>query len=165
MQHPLGRRHLPQHIHVNDAFAIRALVGDARLLNAAGDGVGHQLLVALAPGAAEIKLRDWLAGLVVAVGVDAGERADPARGGPGARTLAVRDRNALAAFDKRQHLAARNHDRIERLHRIAPCRAKAGPWPLLTWRSISGASEKTEVTPQSKSRFARAGSLTVKAVS
>src|SRR5713101_3854821 len=89
MQHPLGRRHLPQHIHMNAAFAVRPLMGDARLLDTAGDGVGDQLLVALAPGSAEIELWDRLSRLIVAVGVDAGEGADPARGGPGARTLAV----------------------------------------------------------------------------
>ncbi len=41
-----------------------ALPGDARLLDAAGDGVADQLLVALAPGAAEIVLRDQAAVVV-----------------------------------------------------------------------------------------------------
>ena len=91
MQHPLGRGHLPQDIHMDAAFAVRALMGDARLLDAAGDRVSDQLLVAFATGPPEIKLLDQDARFVVAVGIDAREGADPARGGPGARTLPVRD--------------------------------------------------------------------------
>src|SRR5439155_20535932 len=101
----LGGGHLPQHIHVDAALAVRALMRDARLLNAAGDRIGDQLLVPLAPGTPRIELRDQFAAFVVAVGVDPGERADPARGGPSAGTLAIGDRDALAAFDQRQGLA------------------------------------------------------------
>src|SRR5581483_496358 len=156
VQHPLGRRHLPQHVHVDAALAVGALMGDARLLDAAGNRVRDQLLMALAPGTALVDLRNALAGLAVAVGVDAGERADPARGGPRARALAVRNRDALAAFHQRQHLAPRNDQRFERLHPAPPCRTGA-----TLPRIISGASEKTEVTPQPKRVAARAGSLTV----
>ena len=61
VQHLLGGGHLPQHVHVDAALAVRALVRDAGLMDAAGDRVGDQLLVALAPGAAVIDLRDRLA--------------------------------------------------------------------------------------------------------
>src|SRR5438067_7912015 len=123
-------------------------------------------------GAAVIELRDQLALVVVAVGIDAGERADAARGRPGARALAVRDRNALAALDERPHLAPGNDERFERSHEIAPCRipteefapatiGRTGGARPLTARIISGTSEKTEVTPHSKRVWARCGSLTV----
>src|SRR5690349_8541932 len=172
VQDTLGGRHFPQHIHVDAALAIRALIGDAGLLDAAGNRVGDELLMSLAPGAAVIDLRDQLAVLVVAVGVDAGEGADPARGGPGPRTLAIRDRDALAAFDERQGLAPGNDERVERLHQFAPCRipreefapaalCRSGGCTRLTGRIISGTSEKTEVIPHSKSVRARCGSLTV----
>src|SRR5205814_10528135 len=104
----LGGGHLPQHIHVDAALAVRALIGDPGLLDAAGDRVGDQLLMPLAAGAAEIDLRDQLAFVVVAVGIDAGEGADPARGGPCAGTLAVRDRDAFAPPAERQDLAPGN---------------------------------------------------------
>ena len=58
VKYALGRRHLPQDVHVDAAFAARPLVGDARLLDAAGDRVGDQLLVPLAAGPAVIDLRD-----------------------------------------------------------------------------------------------------------
>ncbi len=61
VQDPLGGRHLPQHVHVDAALAVAALIGDARLLDAAGDRIGDQLLVPLAPRAAVIELRDQLA--------------------------------------------------------------------------------------------------------
>ena len=121
VQDPLGGGHLPQHVHVDAALAVRALMRDPRLLDAAGDRIGDQLLMPLAPGAPGIELRDQFAGLVVAVGVDPGEGADPAGGRPGARALAIRDRDALAAFDQRQRLAPGNHQGDQRPHRIAPC--------------------------------------------
>ena len=61
VQDALGGGHLPQHVHVDAALAVRALIGDARLLDAAGDRVGDQLLMPLAAGAAVIELRDQLA--------------------------------------------------------------------------------------------------------
>src|SRR6266480_3363136 len=145
MQHTLGGGHLPQHIHVDAALAVRALIGDAGLLDAAGDRVGDQLLMPLTAGAAEIDLRDQ---------------------------LAVRDRDAFAALDERQDLAPGNDQRFERLHQFAPCRipkeevapaalCRSGGSTRLTGRIISGTSEKTEVTPHSKSIRARCGSLTV----
>src|SRR4029077_15236436 len=97
------------------------------LLDAAGDRVGGELLVPLTAGVARIDLRGQVAGLAVTVGVDAGKGADPGRGGPGAGTLAVRDRNALAALYQRQHLATRNDQRVQGLHRPAPNRAGAAP--------------------------------------
>jgi hypothetical protein len=108
VQDALGGRHLPQHVHVQAALAVRALMRDLRLIDPAGDGVADQLLVALAPGAPQVALRDLFTGLVDAVGVDAREGADPATGGPGTRTFAVRHGDALAAFDERQHLATGN---------------------------------------------------------
>ena len=61
VQHALGGGHLPQHVHVDAALAVRPLVRDARLMDAAGDRVGDQLLMPLAPGAAVIDLRDQVA--------------------------------------------------------------------------------------------------------
>ena len=116
VQHALGRGHLPQNIHVDAALPVRALVGDAGLLDPAGDCVGDKFLMPLAAGAAEINLRDQLSRLVVAVGIHARECADTARGGPGARAFAIRDRDALAALDERQYLAPGNHERLKRLH-------------------------------------------------
>ena len=58
--------------------AVRALVGDAGLMDAAGDGEANQLLMALAPGAAVIDLGHSSPVLVEAVGIDAGEGADAA---------------------------------------------------------------------------------------
>ncbi len=120
VQNALGGRHLPQHVHVDAAFAVAALVCDTRLLDAAGDRIGDEFLVPLAPGASVIKLRDQLACFAVAVGIDPGEGADAPGCGPGTRALAVRHRDALAAFDERQHLAPRDDKRIERLHHSAP---------------------------------------------
>src|SRR2546429_9791648 len=56
MQHTLGGGHLPQHIHVDAALAGRALIGDAGLLDAAGDRVGDQLLMPLTAGGGGKKL-------------------------------------------------------------------------------------------------------------
>ena len=78
----------------------------------------------------------------------------------------------LATFDERQGLAPGNDERVERLHQFAPCRiareefaptalCRSGGCTRLTGRIISGTSEKTEVTPHSKSVRARCGSLTV----
>src|SRR5690348_12619155 len=95
----LGRGHLPQDVHVQAAVAGGTLVCDLRLVDAAGDGVTHQLLVALAPRLAVIDLGNGAAVRVLRIGVDAGEGADAARTRPGARAFAVRNRDALAAFD------------------------------------------------------------------
>src|SRR5206468_2232373 len=173
VQDPLGGGHFPQDIHVDATAAVGALIGHARLLDAPRYRVGDQLLMALAPGASVVELRDQLARLVVAVGVDPGKRADPVGGGPGSRAFAIRNRDALATLDKRQHLKTRNPERIERPHPIAPCSrtasvctervlCRSGRSPAAR-RIISGASEKTEVTPHSNSRSARSGSFTVKA--
>src|SRR6516225_1056035 len=99
----LRRRHLPQHVHVDAALAVRALMRHARLMDAAGNGVGDELLMALAPGTAVIELRDSLALLVVAIGVDAGEGANAAARRPGSRAFAVGDGNTLAALNERQN--------------------------------------------------------------
>src|SRR6185437_7317075 len=113
MQDALGRRHLPQHVHMYAAAATAALIGDARLLDAAGDRKGDQLLMPLAPRAAVIDLRDAAAIGIIGIGVDAGERADAAAGRPGTRALAVRNRDAFAALDERQHLATGNDQRLQ----------------------------------------------------
>src|ERR1700738_1813741 len=94
---------------------------DARLLDAAGDRVGDQLFVPFAAGPSVIDLRNRLTGLGVAVGIDPGERTDTAGCRPSAGALAIRHRNPLAAFDERQHLSSRDHQRIERFHWTAPC--------------------------------------------
>src|SRR5947208_16619292 len=112
MQHTLGGGHLPQHIHVDAALAVRALIGDAGLLDAAGDRVGDQLLMPLTAGAAEIDLRDQLALVVVAVGIDAGEGADPARGGPCPGALPVRDPDASVSPDDRPDPQPRHPQRL-----------------------------------------------------
>src|SRR5262249_8551362 len=78
MQDALRRRHLPQHVHVEPALAVGALVGNLRLMDAAGDGVADQLLVALAARLAIVDLRLAPALLVEAVGIDAREGADAA---------------------------------------------------------------------------------------
>ena len=59
-------------------LAARQLIGAASLGQGALDGVVDQLLVALAPGATVVELRDTAAVRVEAVGVDGAERADAA---------------------------------------------------------------------------------------
>src|SRR5262249_27126060 len=113
VQDALGRGHLPQHVHVDATAATGALISDARLRDAAGDRIGDQLLVPLAPRAAVVDLQDAAAIGVIGIGIDAGERADAARGRPGARAFAVRDRDALAAFHQGQHLATGNDQRLQ----------------------------------------------------
>ena len=112
----LGGGHLPQHVHVEPALAARNLVGDARLGDAAPDGVVDQLLVPLLAGAAAIGLRNRPAALVVVIGVDAGKGADAAGGGPGAGAQAVGHADALAALDQGQDLATRQPDCVQHLH-------------------------------------------------
>src|SRR5262249_44642950 len=90
VQDALGGCHFPQHVHVYAALPAAPLIGDARLMDAAGDRVGDEFLVALAPGPAEIELRDQLPGLRTAVGVDAGKGADGAGRGPRTGTLPIR---------------------------------------------------------------------------
>ena len=106
-------RRLPQDVHVDAAVAARNLVSQARLGDAAVDGVGDQLLVAIASGTATINLRNDLALVVERIGVDAGEGPDTAGGGKGAGAAPVGNRDALAAFDDRQHLAARDWKSVQ----------------------------------------------------
>src|SRR5690606_13722215 len=73
----LRRAHLPQHVHVDAALPAGQVVGDARLADAALNGEGDQLLMALAAGLAVIDLLDQAAVIVIGVGVDAREGADP----------------------------------------------------------------------------------------
>ena len=73
-------------------------------LIAALDRVADQLLVALHPVAALKDQRHVLAVVVEQVGIDAGEGADPAGGGPGAGRAAVAHGDTLAAFDQRPDL-------------------------------------------------------------
>src|SRR5262249_33280731 len=116
VQDLLGGRHLPQHVHMDPALAAGDLMGDAGLVDPALDRVGDQLLMALAPGLPAILLQDQPPLLVKGIGIDAGEGADPPALRPGARALAVGDRDALAALDQRKDLAARYDDGIQRLH-------------------------------------------------
>src|SRR5689334_13663947 len=112
MQDALGGGHLPQYVHMDAAVAIGALMRDARLMDAAGDGPRDQLLVPLAPCAAVIDLFHRLALRIAAVGIDAGESADAAGRRPSAGALAVGHRDALAALDERQHFAPGNYQRF-----------------------------------------------------
>src|SRR5215469_9420155 len=96
------------------AQAIRALIGDARLMDAASDRELNQLLVPLAPRAAAIDLRILVPVLVEAIGVDTRESADAAACRPSARAFAVRHGNALAALDEWQHFASRHQHGVER---------------------------------------------------
>src|ERR1700733_3242247 len=58
VQDLFGRTHLPQHVHMDAAAAAGRLMGDAGLVDAAGDREPDQLLLALAPSCAVIDLRD-----------------------------------------------------------------------------------------------------------
>ena len=100
-ENALGSTHLPQDVHVDRAVARRCFVSDARLSDAALNAVDDQFFVAFAPGAAFVGDRREIAVFVVGVGVDAGERADAAARSPSARRFAVRDSDALTAFDQR----------------------------------------------------------------
>src|SRR5438105_632123 len=157
---------------MDPAFTIGALVRDARLLDPAGDRVGDQLFMPLASSPAVIDLRDRLTPFGVAVGIDPGERTDAAGCRPSAGTLAVRHRNPLAAFDEGQHLAPRDHQRIERFHQTAPCGGGSAGFgsatpgipvrlPTPAAARICGTSENTEITPHSSNMCTRPGSLTV----
>ena len=89
VEHAFGGRHFPQHVHVDAALAVGALMGHPRLLNAAGDRVGDEFLVPFHPRPPAIDLRDRLSGFGVAVGVDPRECPDTAGGGPGSRAFAI----------------------------------------------------------------------------
>ena len=152
MQDSLGGGHLPQHVHVEAPRAARDVVGDPRLGDAAPDGVVDELLVALLAGAAAIDLRDGPAVLVVVVGIDAGEGADTAGGGPGARAQAVGHADPLAPFDQGQDLASRQPHCVQRLHSrsvhrcawLAPragARQGGGPVPPLRHDVGSGGAD------------------------
>src|SRR6185437_2179565 len=120
VQDALGGCHFPQDVHVDAALPIRALIGDARLMDAARDREGDQLLMPLAPSAALVDLFELVAIRIEAIGIDAREGADTAARRPGAGTLAVGHGNALAAFDQRQHIAPGNEQRFKRLHETLP---------------------------------------------
>src|ERR1700730_2271596 len=154
------------------AFTIRPLVSNACLVDPAGDRIGDELFVPLAPRPSMIDLRNRLTGLGKTVGIDPGKRADAAGRSPGAGALAIRHRDALAAFHERQHLASGDHERIERFHRTAPCgdrpagsdfaaAVQHAPLTAPPAARIWGTSENTEVTPQPNNVCARAKSLTV----
>src|SRR5262249_35483060 len=100
----------------------------ARLVNSAGDGIGDELFVPFAPGAAIVDLRDRQAGVSVAVGIDPREGAYTAGRSPRTGTLAVRNRNALAALDEGQNFPPRNDEAVERFHEAHPCRAMAAEY-------------------------------------
>ena len=116
VQDALGGGHLPQHVHVEPTLAAGDVVGDPGLRDAAPDRVVDELLVTLLSRAPAIDLRHGTALLVVGIGVDAGEGADAAGGGPGAGTQAVGHADALAPFDQGQDLATRQPDCVQRLH-------------------------------------------------
>src|SRR5439155_26866147 len=88
----------------------------ARLIDAAADRIGDQLLMTLAPCLAVVDLGQQIAIGIEGIRIDAGECSHPATGGPGTRTLAVGYRDTLAAFDQRPDLPARDDDRLKWLH-------------------------------------------------
>src|SRR6516162_7616045 len=128
--------------------------------------------MAFEPGASSIDLRDRLPVLGIAVRVHPGEGADSTGSAPRPGTLAIRHRNALAALDERQNLTPGYHDGIEPFHEAGPRHrmppaagfATVGrhkPASAKTSCKRCGASENTDVTPQSKSILARSGWFTV----
>src|SRR5206468_12286720 len=92
-----------RNVIVMGPLASRNLVSDARLIDAALNGEGDQLFVPLGARSAAIDLRKKPALVVIGIGIHARKCADPATSGPSAGALAVRDRDALAAFNQRQH--------------------------------------------------------------
>src|SRR5262249_1522420 len=76
VQHALGGRQLPQHVHVDAAATRGLLISNASLMDAAADRECDQLLVTLAARASVIDLRDQVAVLVVGIGVDARKGTD-----------------------------------------------------------------------------------------
>jgi hypothetical protein len=115
VQDSLRRRHLPKDVHVDAALAARGLVRHARLGDRAVDREGDQLLVALTARLAVVVHGNDVAVAIARVGVDARERADPARRGPRARAFAVRHRNALAALDEGQDFTPGHQQRFQSL--------------------------------------------------
>ena len=115
----LGAAHLPQDVDVDRALAAGDVIGALDLGDGAVDRVADQLLVPLAPGQRMVDLGDDPPFGVVAVGVDRGDGADAAGGGPGARAQCVGRRHALAALDQRQHFAPRIKDRLDTLEHLA----------------------------------------------
>src|SRR5262249_10441981 len=88
----------------------------------AREAVRHQLSVSFPPGSTPIALGNAVAVGLEAVCVDPAECADTAGERPIPGRDAVRDRDALAAFDQRQHLYASHADRIDQLHGPSPPR-------------------------------------------
>ncbi len=118
VQNGLGRRHFPQHIHVDAALAVRRLMRHARLSDTALDRKIDQLVVAFPPRTTLIDHRKQAALVVIAVGIDAGKRANTAGSSPGAGAFAVRYGDALAPFNERQYLTPGHDNGIECLHGI-----------------------------------------------
>ncbi len=111
----LRAAHFPQHVDVDRALAARDFVRTLDLFGAAFDAVAHQLFEAFDAGRLRIDLRDRVAVLVIAVGIDRADGADAARGGPGTRTQVIGGGHALAAFDQRPDFLAAIADRLETL--------------------------------------------------
>ena len=93
-------------------------IGLLRLGNAALNGIGDQFFMPVAARFALIDLRDEIAVLVIAVGIDAGKSADAAGRSPGAGAFAVGHGNAFAALNERQHFTAGNDKTFKRFHAI-----------------------------------------------
>jgi hypothetical protein len=87
-------------------------------MDTAADSEIDEFFVAFTPGSAAIVLRYQIAVLIVGIGIDTGEGADPTRRRPGAGTLAVGYGDALATFHERQHFSARNDQRLQWLHTV-----------------------------------------------
>ena len=101
LQNPRRRRCFPEDVHVEAAAAAGGLMGDPRLVDAAPDRVGNQLLITLTPRLPSINLGNDMAGGVEKVGVDAGKRADAPGFGERSRAEAGRDGYSFPALDDR----------------------------------------------------------------
>ena len=111
----LRAAHFPQHVDVDRALAARDFVRALDLLGAALDAVAHQLFEAFDAGRLRVDLRDRVAVLVIAVGIDRADCSDAASSGPGAGTHVIGGGNTLAAFDERPDFLAAVADRLETL--------------------------------------------------
>ncbi len=185
VQDALGRRHLPQHVHVDAALAVGALMGDARLVDAAVDGVGDQLLMALAPGACRdrsgrsaCRSRRRLSALTpekVPTPPHAAQAPElspldtemplpPSTSGSTSRPEMTSGFSAFT-YNPRSVTACRRPALAAAT--FAPEQYVLIAWPIIkpasraVSASRSGRSLNTAATPQRKSSAARAGSLTV----
>ena len=111
----LRTAHFPQHVDVDRALAARDFVRALDLFGAALDAVADQLFEAFDAGRLRVDLRDRVAVLVIAVGIDRADSTDAASSSPGAGAHVIGGGNTLAAFDERPDFLAAVADRLETL--------------------------------------------------